>query len=211
MKKLFFVFAAFSILATACNSQTFTSIGTNEVSPPQTASEATKAPEATAPSSPEPSQKAQEQPKDDHPEGHLYLKGYEKLYINVDRARYVKDAFDRVYLAFDLTVKNGTDKSIKISDLSFALITKNKEVLEWEPGSPVKTRSATLASGGTAKASVAFRANFEEVEELVFADGEPVYRITAFPEVENFQSTEKQKPTEEVPPGGGVKADNYEN
>lgn len=207
MKKLFVLLAALSVFATACGSKPSNSATTNASPSPTVA--ATQAAESSSPS-PEPSPKATEQPKDDHPEGHLYLKGYDKLYIEVDRVRYVKDAFNHVYLAFDLTVKNGTDKSLKVSDLSFALLTKNKEVLEREPGSPVKTRSATLASGGTAKASVAFKANFDEVDELIFADGEPVYRITAFPEVENLQDATTTKPSNEVPLGGGVKADNFQ-
>ena len=207
MKKLLITFITTCLMLTGC--------GSNSASPPQNVeTEPVQAqpisPTTATEDAPKQTDK-QETPDEDHPLGHLYLEGYEKLYIYVDRVRYVSDAFDTMYLVFDLTVRNGTDKSLSVSDLSFALITKNKEILEWEPGSPAETRSVTLVSGGTAAASVGFRADLGEVDELMYGNnGEAVYRITAFPAIEGYQDdSTTTEAVEEVPAGSGVKADSY--
>lgn len=155
------------------------------------------------------------------PAGHLWQNDYKDLLIQINNIETTKDVFDHEFLVFDLTVKNGTARNLEVSGRSFALLTVNKELLQYDPtAETVETsdvQTTVVLSGGQRSLRVGFVVQPQEVSELIFSDGQnPVYRITSFdsgissPDSANVQPEPPATPDESPAiEGGNAKSDDF--
>lgn len=171
-------------------------------------------------SSPAPSINVQE-PANQTPVGHLWHNDYKDLLIQINNVEMTKDVFDQEFLVFDLTVKNGTTHNLEVSGRSFALLTVNKELLQYDPtAETVETsdvQTTVVLSGGQRSLRVGFVVQPQDVSELIFSDGQtPVYRITSFDDGTSSSEGSNVQPEPPAIPdespaieGGNAKSDDF--
>lgn len=136
---------------------------------------------------------------------------------------YTSDTFPTV--VFELKIENVTDKNITVGEIDFGLVTSDRQMLTSTLSSRGSNTTTILSGGKVDSFEVAFDYKdmekvADKIEGMMFeTEGFHVEIYTKdFPELVSGEKPMQEVPTEskdqlqgEVPLGGGVKADNYEN
>ena len=178
---------------------------------------------------PKPTEAAAEPPKQAQ-EAKEPEKKEENVEVEVVSVKYYPESVELIpQIVFEMRVRNGTSKVIDISSTDFIVATVDGEVFEAGgymsssprslfPGGKVDSFKVSFEIEEEAVPKIAFLAFGKEKEDIfVMVGADKFPDLTVAGKVPSPPSPAKKEPASpkpgeaEVPLGGGVKADNYEN